>query len=49
LVDPGHIWEDNIKMDLLAARLGGIDWIAMTQKRDRRQAFMNAVMNLQVQ
>jgi len=49
LEDPGHIWEDNIKMALQAARLGGIDWIAMTQKRDRWQAFVNAVMNLQVQ
>ena len=30
-----HRWENNIKMDLQAARLAGIDWIAMTQKRDR--------------
>ena len=49
LEDPGHRWEDNIKMDLQVARLGGIDWIAMTQKRDRWQAPVNAVKNLQVQ
>jgi len=35
LEDPRHRWENNIKMDLQAARLAGIDWIAMTQKRDR--------------
>ena len=49
LEDPGHRWEDNIKMDLQVARFGGIDWIAMTQKRDRWQAHVNAVLILQVQ
>jgi hypothetical protein len=49
LEDPGHRWENNIKMDLQAARLGGIDWIAMAQKRDGWQALANAVMNLKVQ
>jgi hypothetical protein len=27
---------------------GGMDWIELAQGRDRRQALVNAVMNLQV-
>jgi hypothetical protein len=49
LDDPRHRWQDNIKINLQAARLAGINWIAMTQKRDRWQALVNVVMNLQVQ
>jgi len=34
-------WEDNIKME-------GMDWIDLTQGRDRRQTVVNAVMNRRV-
>ena len=45
---PRHSWEDNIKMDLQEVGCGGMDWIELAQDRDRWQALMNAVMNLQV-
>jgi hypothetical protein len=45
---PRHGWEDNIKMDFLEVGCGGVDWIDLTQDRDRWQAFVNAVMNPQV-
>jgi len=38
-------WEDNIKMDLQEV---GIDWIKLAQDRDKWQALVNAVMNLQI-
>ena len=41
-------WEDNIKMDLQEVRCGAMDWIDLTQDRDRRRALVNAVMNLRV-
>jgi hypothetical protein len=41
-------WGDNIKMDLLQVRCGGVDWIELAQDRDRWRALMNAVMNLRV-
>jgi hypothetical protein len=41
-------WEDNIKMDLQAVVCGSMDWIKLAQYRDRWQALVNAVMNLQV-
>jgi hypothetical protein len=42
-------WEDNIKMDLQKLGWGGdIDWIDLDQDRDRWQALVNVVMNLQV-
>jgi hypothetical protein len=43
-----HSWEDNIKMDLQEVVCGGMDWIKLTQDRDRQQALVNAVMNLWV-
>ena len=45
---PWHGWEDNIKMDLQEVGCGGMDWIGLAQDRDRWQALVNAVMNLQV-
>ena len=43
-----HRWEDNIKMDLQEVGCGGMDWIELVQDRDKWQALVNAVMNLQV-
>jgi len=41
-------WEDNIKMDLQEEGCKGMDRIDMAQDRERLQALVNAVMNLQV-
>jgi hypothetical protein len=38
---------DNIKMDLQEVECGGTDWISLAQDRDRWQALVNVVMNLQ--
>jgi hypothetical protein len=32
---PRHKWEDNIKMDLTKTRLWVVDWIYLSQDRDR--------------
>jgi len=45
---PRHSWEDNIKMDHQEVGCGGMDWIELAEDRDRWQALVNAVMNLQV-
>ena len=44
-----HRWENNIKMDLQDVGCGVIDWIGLSQNRDRWRALVNAVMNLRVQ
>ena len=41
-------WEDNIKMDLQEVGCGGMDWIDVTQDRDRWRDLVNAVINLWV-
>jgi len=41
-------WEDNIKMDLQEMGFWCMDWIELTQDRDRWRALVNAVMNLRV-
>jgi hypothetical protein len=41
-------WEDGVRMDLRDIGLEGVDWIRLDQDRDRRQAVVSAVMNLQV-
>jgi hypothetical protein len=43
-----HRWEDNIRMDLLEVRCEGMDWVDVTQDRERWRALVNAVMNLRV-
>ena len=46
---PRHLWEDNIKMGLQEVGCGGMDWIELTQDRDRWRVLVNAVMNLRLQ
>jgi hypothetical protein len=45
---PSSRWEDNINMDLQEVGCEGIEWIKLTQDRDRWQALVNAVMSLRV-
>jgi hypothetical protein len=45
---PRHRLEDNIKMDLHEVGCDLIDWIDLTQERDRWRALVNAVMNIRV-
>jgi hypothetical protein len=40
--------EDGIGMDLREIGFGGVDWIRVTQDRDRWRAVVSAVMNLRV-
>ena len=41
-------WDDNIKMDFQEGGCAGVDWIELSQDRDRWRALVNAVMNLRV-
>jgi hypothetical protein len=45
LVNPRHRWEDNIKMDHQEVGCGGMDWIDLTEDRDRWRVLVNALMN----
>jgi hypothetical protein len=45
---PRRRWEDNIWMDLREIGFGDMDWIHLTQDRDRWRAVVNTVMNLRV-
>jgi hypothetical protein len=45
---PRRRWVDNIKMDLKEVGWDGRDWIDLAQDRDRRRAYVNAVMNLRL-
>jgi len=40
--------EDTNKIDLQEVRLGGMDWLDVTQDKDRWLALVSAVMNLRV-
>jgi hypothetical protein len=43
---PGSSWEDNIKIDLRAIELGGMDWIHLAQGRNQWRAVVTMVINL---
>jgi len=45
---PRGRWVDNIRMDLQEVGCGYMDWIGLTQDRDRWRMFVSAVMNLRV-
>jgi hypothetical protein len=45
---PWRRWGDGIRMDLKEIGLGGVDWIRLSQDRDRWRAVVSAVMNLRV-
>jgi hypothetical protein len=45
---PRHGWVDNIKMDLRETGWDDMDWIDLTQNRDRWWALVNTVINLRV-
>jgi hypothetical protein len=45
---PRRKWEDGIIMDLREIGLGGVDWIRLSQDRDRWRAVVSAVMNIRV-
>ena len=41
-------WENNNKINLKATGCGGLDWIHLAEMRDKREALVNTLMNLQV-
>jgi hypothetical protein len=43
---PRHRWLDKIRMDLVEVGWGDVDWIGLTQDRDRWRALVNSVLNL---
>ena len=45
---PRRRWVNNIRMDLQELGCGYMDWIGLSQDRDRWRALVSAVMNLRV-
>jgi hypothetical protein len=43
---PRHRWVDIIRMDLQEVGCGYMDWIGLTQDRDKWRTLVSAVMNL---
>jgi hypothetical protein len=41
-------WVDNIRMDIGEVGWGNVDWIGLTQDRNRWRALVNSVLNLRV-
>ena len=46
LGDPRRRWDDNIKMNLQEMGCDGMDWIELSQDRDRWRALVNEIMNV---
>jgi hypothetical protein len=45
---PRRRWVDNIRMNLGEVGWGDVDWIGLTQDRNRWRALVNSVLNLRV-
>jgi hypothetical protein len=45
---PRRRWVDNIRMDLGEVGWGDVDWIGLSQDRNRWRALVNSVLNLRV-
>jgi hypothetical protein len=45
---PRRRWEYNIETDLSEVDFGFVDWVDLSQDRDRQLALVNTVMNLRV-
>ena len=45
---PKRKWKEDIKMDLRLVGYRGMDWIGLTEDRNRWLACFNAVMNLRI-
>jgi hypothetical protein len=45
---PKHRWEDNIRIDLGETVSEGVDWMHLSQGKDKWQASLNMVINLWV-
>jgi hypothetical protein len=45
---PRHRWKDNINLDLQDVGCEGMDWIDVTQDRERWRALVNAAINLRI-
>jgi len=45
---PRRRWVDNIKMDLQEVGCGYMEWIGLTQDRDRWQMLVRMLMNFRV-
>jgi hypothetical protein len=41
-------WVGNVKMDLAEIGAGCVDWIGLTQHRDKWGTLVNAIMNLRL-
>jgi hypothetical protein len=45
---PRRRWEDNIRMDVREIGLEAVDWIHLSQDRNRWRAVVNTTMNIRV-
>ena len=45
---PRRRWVDNVRLALQEVGCGHMDWIGLTQDRDRWRTLISAVMNLRV-